>query len=242
MKNSVFIPLLYFSTLSSNAQKNNHRFGTVLCTYHMLDTNSGRFIVPAYMRDTKLWYKDSFLIAEKYSIYIESDNRGMERWKTVVDHVVFIDARTDDFYVYSSFSDTAQFIKKYSQPDTGRVEEGWTFFQKKKAFSYDNKQLLPDTTIEQIRYKRIMSSGYESDGNIRVKNIQIAYARYDSPNPFIRIDLLLSQELGYPIVRLDRIAENVQWIKVEYKYISDKLTSEELKIFDTWKKNIKLYK
>lgn len=244
MKKTAFILLLSFFTLSCNAQKDCSNCGTAIHASYMLTPETRKFIVPNNMRNNKLWYKDSFIISDNYTIYFESYNGGPEKWKTVVDRYTFIDTRTKEFYVYSSFSDTARFIKKYSQPDTGRVEEGWTYFQKNKLLSYDNKYVLPDTLINGNTYKRLMVFGYiqEDSTSPKVKVTQIIYARCNAPNPFLRVDMLLSQELGCPVVRFDHIAENVLWTKTEIEYISDKLTPEELKVFDAWERNIKLYK
>lgn len=212
--------------------------GVVLSTFRMYDQKKKEFVIPAYFRDRKMWYKDSCVIAENIIVNIEAERNGAEKWDASVRDYTFIDLRTKMFYVYSSFSDTATLINKYSQPDTGKIVGGWNFFDKKGAFLLSDKQPISDTIMQGIKYGRVIAEGISTSDSISVKSVEIAYLRCDLES-FFYIDLPVSIQARCPVVRFDRKVENGFWIKIEVEFLPDKLTKREIKVFNAWEINSK---
>ena len=235
-----FVVSVLFFFESCCIQKRNTNGGSVLQKRRLYDYSKKNFELPPYNKDRKLWYKDSLIIAELFRIDIEEDNNGHETWKAVIYGYTFIDLRTKSFYDYTTFSDTARIVDKYTQPDTGRVKGGWNFFDNRPVIYPENLETLPDTVIENISYKRVKSSRVFKTGQVDENVFQVGYFRYDKKNSFFFLDKPLSKQIGYPMVRVDHLTPSRQtWIMTEIEFLPDQLTKEEIKVFDAWQKNAK---
>lgn len=206
----------------------------------VLDKNINKFISPNYTKDRKFWSLDSMIIAEGQLINIKEDEVGKESWSVEVNKYTFIDLRSRSFYEYTTFTDTAKIIDKFSQPDTGRVKGGWGFFSTQSAIQLENMTIVPDTIIKNIVYKRVKSFRMIQGASGTQKELQFGYFRCDKKNSIYKLDNPLSKKMGCPVVRIEKFYPELKsGIAYEIEFLPDKLTPEKVKIFATWKKNAK---
>lgn len=240
---TVFLLIIF---LSCKSQKTSTSNGLVLYKTRYLDQNTKKFVSGAFEKDRKVWFKDSLIIGEGSHVNIKNDEFGNLSWENFVGEYTFIDLRTKSFYEYATFSDTAQSIDKYMQPDTGRNKRGWNFFSKASIFSLENLEKISDTTINGIIYKRIKSFKIVEIQNPEEQKllgkqqmiIQVGYLRCDLKNSVFSLDKPLHEKFGCPIVRFDQISpSNNSWIITEREFLPNKLTPEELKVFEAWERN-----
>jgi len=103
----------------------------------------------------RIWYKDSLSIQEVKMLRIKTDTANKQTTEQVVTHYIFIDPRTQSFYYYSIFSDTAKPILQYTGLDSFTVHGGWNFYTERNIDYKGSPKPLTDTIINQINYKRV---------------------------------------------------------------------------------------
>jgi len=99
---------------------------------------------------------------------------------------------------------------------------------------------MDDTIIEKKIFKRIKL--INNSGNDTNK-ISIAYFDCKQKATMFVINKALTDIAGCPMVKY-YILPSIKWptaLAGELDFISDKLTEEELKIFDAWGNNVKKY-
>lgn len=189
--------------------------------------------------DLNIWFKNDFIIEEIKTTFINTDTLGITTKKVNTAYYLFMDRKTKSFYNYSSFNDTAKILDKYSQADTAEIRGlgGWSFYKDHDLNIAGTPEVIPDTVIDGITYKRVRF-------NIRAKDSLspvIGYMRCDKKGTMFQMDNNLSRKLGCPLVRTDFLAspENPIANSAEIVFLRDSLTKEEQKVFDAWKKNAK---
>ena len=246
--NIIIIIFVAINFVSYEAQKRCSNCGSFLLKHKILNKQTNTFITPAYDRDRKVWFKDSLVIGEGSHVDIEQDELGKETWKTYVGEYTFINLKTKSFYEYLTFSDTAKIIDRYIQPEIGRNKRGWNFFSTQSIFSIENLEIISDTIIDGVVYKRVMSSktvevkNPEEQKILGEKQLQtsIGYLRCDLKSSIYSIDRGVEKKMGCPVIRVDQISPtNNSWIITEIEFLPNKLTSNEIKVFDAWEKNAK---
>ena len=189
-------------------------------------------------RELKFLFKDSTIIAERDKLTMITNQATGERRESVsVIGYTFIDLRTKSFYMYENFSDTARIEKSYKQPVDGKPEGGWTFFMKPSP-KPSNSISLPDTTVDGTTYKRVKSYHPWDIGGKDTAYWKVQYFDCNNKTPF----LFVGQVEGAPEGCVMTISEsymlrNNLWLYDMIEVVSTRLTLEEEKVFDAWKKN-----
>ena len=217
-------------------QKNSE--GVIGFGQRIFNNETGQFVIPTYYKDyIKIWYKDSTVIEESEAVYSTKDITGKESICIEVDHYSYIDLRTKSFYDYPAFSADLMFNKKYTLPDsvTGKV---WNFYTYHKIWPPETISFLPDTIINSVLNKRIKSTVIDSTGSL--EEIDIGYIRCDKKNSIFHIDRGLDEKIGCPVTKIEFINPKTKRdYYAEIVFLADKLTPEELMVFDAWEKNAK---
>ena len=206
-----------------------------------IDRQTQKYKPVPYPGDRKYWSYDSTLIIEGQTVSIREINNNPPEISFSVDRYTFVDFRTKSFYVYLNFSDTAKIMDKYPQPDSGRPEGGWFFFTNQHYIPLANLTVVPDTTINDIVYKRVKS--VQVDPTVKEREVvrhYNAWARCDKKSALHRYDNPLSELIGCPVVKYEIYTpEFGSGFSMELEFLRDKLTPEEIKVFEAWRKNAK---
>ena len=243
MKNMQFrlliLGILVSFIISCNAQKSCNNCGMVISGLKFLDTISQQYVsAQIYWPDMRIWYKDSLAIEEITYLYISKDSLGREIRTLKTDHYTFVDLRSRSFYDYSTFSDTAKFVKKYTQPDSVTIFGGWNFYASRIIPVTEPPKDISDTIIEGINYQRVKFINRREG----VSNpVLIAYLRCDKKGTLFQIDKEFGDKKGCPIVRYEELPtdKNPFANAGEILFVADTLSQEELKVFAAWEKNAK---
>ncbi len=241
MKNIHLKVLVFILSLTSCKAQNNYKnAGVVIHKTRTYDALSDSFVLPKYIKDFKVWHKDSLIIEEANHLSIHTDPYKNETWEFILDKYIFIDLRTKSFYEYSSFSDTATLLRKYIQDDTVHIDGGWNFYAYTQLVPDYNPENLPDTIINNISYKRFKRSRKVSTEDGEKTSIFIGYLRCDKKSSIFQFDKAFSEKMGCPLVMFEsKIIPKTTWVKAQLEFASDKLTPEELKVFSAWEKYAK---
>lgn len=224
--------------MSCSSEKKNINSGIVSVKHQMFDTSTTPFLQPILTNDFRIWYKDSMAIEEVKLIRFITDTAGNESTETVVMHYAFIYPASKSFYYYKNFSDTAAIIKKYAGIDSFITDGGWNFYTKRNIEYTGFPDIINDTVINQVNYKRVKFNTQKEDNDY----VSIGYFRCDKKRVIFKFDSDYSEKLGCPLVRIDDLpVEKGNPTRSELSFISDTLTKEELKVFDAWERNAKKY-
>ena len=214
--------------------------GLMILIDRAYDVSTQTYSKEGVLTDMNIWYNGNLVVEEIRTIKESRDSNGYKR-ETPIAYYLFIDRKTKNFYHYSSFSDTARILDKYTLPDDSvmRGLGGWPFYKDLIIDSVRERQYLKDTVINGITYKRILFSVKE-DGKIFPT---VRYLRCDKTGTLFSFNNSLRDKLGCPIVRIDYLptTDNQRPNSSEIVFVRDKLSNEELKVFEAWKKNEKKY-
>jgi hypothetical protein len=193
-----------------------------------------------YNHDQQLLFKDSFFIEDRIAVETVTDMNGNESWKAYIQKYIFVDLPSRSLYDYNSFSDTAILLRAYTQADSA-FKEGYDYFGFKKSVFGEQTQILPDTLIDHITYKRLRSDTVykKQNGDKRIESY-IAYLRCDKSNSIMVAEKAQSKKIGCPVVRVDIIDYQSSYvISTRWDMVADTLTPQELKVFAAWEKYAK---
>jgi hypothetical protein len=219
--------------------------GVVAFITKFYNKDSGRYIrSEEYGPTVKLWYKDSIVIIQNMAISFATDTNNIETQKAYILNYIYINLPQKKFYRYTTFTDTAQIIDSYTQDKEDSILWGvsWKFYKWNEMPHTEPFAKLKDTIIDNREYKRMKIVDYTHSDSIN-KRISIAYFDCNRSGTIFQINKQLSEIVGCPMVKLYvQPSEKYQrTIGGELDFISDKLTTEELKIFDAWERNVKKY-
>jgi len=182
-----------------------------------------------------IWYNGSRSIQEVPHLNINTDSTGTST-NSYVKYYLFIDSEEHQFFYYGNFSDTSKAIMHFTKIIPFEKYGGWDLYSN-KLFKYNECKKLTDTVINGNRYSRYRLRKFNNDDI----NEFILYAiceRKDVPIKYLKS---FSEKIGCPIIRMDTyFADQLAGI-AQITYISDSLTSYELKVFEAWEKNFKKY-
>ncbi len=207
----------------------------VMNIYEPLD--SGQLKLSMNRKD-KVWYRDSLAIESVSKVHIISDKTGTRQDLQLL-YYRFSDLKKNWAYEYDSFSDTAKLLRKYSYNDTVQVINGWNFKFKRKWDYNGNPEILPDTTVDGVLYKRArLMRGPQTD-----PNIAICFFRCDKNFQIFVLDSFLSEMIGCPFVKgfISSPSKKEVSLSNEIVFLANEFTPAEQKVFDAWEKNIKKY-
>lgn len=210
--------------------------GIVQVKQRFWDSTSNSFYEDKYLKGLQAWYKDSTVILE--SLLINIDNQNKANTNVAVDHFIYIDLKTKSFYEYKSFSDTAKIIKQYTQPETVRVPDSWSFYMYQKMVYKGNRKALTDTLIGTVHYKRFsVSEIFKVETGDRHFSC-VAYLRCDKKKSVFHLDRAFDESSACPLTKIIYYNEVGTPLQAhELDYIRDTLSRNELKVFAAWKKN-----
>ncbi len=224
-----FSILLAYSCTTTKICKN---CGVVEYRLRDSDIRTGKAYPVLSMRDRKLWFYDSLVIAEGTRLYFECIN-GDCKTQTLVDKYFFINLRTCSFYEFSSLSDTARLLDKYKQPDSGRVKGGWNFFDNNPVLENKNISPLPDTIIDGHQVSRVIQIKKSDKGSQMV----IGYIDCKTKIPF-SWDLAYTQQTGCKVIKLEFITNGEPYsFSSEIKQVANDLDQKMIHVFEVWRKS-----
>jgi hypothetical protein len=145
-----------------------------------------------------------------------------------------LDPEKNVCYNYGCFSDTAAVLKRYSDVDSVVKNGGWNFYSTRK-FEYNASNNLSDTVINHTDYGRIRLDKKVNGTSAYL----IVYFRCDKKRTLVKVFKPLSDSIGCPIVRDDSFIRDKLFMSRELEFRSDKLSQNELKVFEAWEKNAK---
>lgn len=242
MCRSLILLYSFFGSLiiSCVSQKPFRQKGFIQLRFRDYDTIERKYINHAFMPDVNIWYKGNLAVEEIKTIK-DTDSLGVFTREILVAYYLFMDRGSKSFYNYSSFTDTATILDKYTQSDTAvlRGRGGWAFYKNHDMGIVGSMQSLPDTTINSFVHKRYQVI-LKASGNLRPS---VFYLRCDKKGTVFQFDKVLSEKLGCPIIRIDFLPSprNPTPVSSEIVFLRDSLSKEELKVIRAWEKNLKKY-
>lgn len=215
--------------------QNELKSGRLINNFQFFDTATGQ---PGISMRTSIWYKDSLAIEEIIVTKINTDTNHKTTIDCEVMHYVFIDLKTGFFYQYAHFSDTAKLMSSYrSLKDAKSPQWLWDFRYNKRAKPIKPLQVLPDTVIAGIVYQRQKWINDIGKGPYAT----IKYLRCDLKGLLITLQKEVGDDSPCPVVISHN--QNKKGTRPEngahLEFISDKLSEEELSVFDAWEKYAK---
>lgn len=179
----------------------------------------------------KILYIDNRSIQQIPQLNIIEDSSGKKTYTKIL-YYSYLNPDKNVCYNYRNLSDTARILKYYTDIDSVDIDGGWNFYSNKNL-QYDSSTNLNDTVINGINYNRI-----RLDKKINGNSIYFhVYLRCDKKGTLIKFFKPLSDQIGCPVVRIDTYQRNRLTTSGEIQFLSDKLSQEELKVFDAWEKN-----
>ena len=200
-------------------------------------------------RKNKIWFKDSAVI---YEFRVEMNAYGsLAEGRIVksgypVSSYFYLDLRTMMCQQYDNFSDTATAMYHIALKKQDAVPF-WRFYHSGNA-PLDNPveiAALPDTTINNILYKRIKIP-YKK--NPRESSYSIYYLQCNAPKNIFHMSPGLEKlypgckayrsEFVYVEKPVTKVGKQIPWV-FEYKIIRNTLSKTEENIFEKWGQNAK---
>lgn len=226
MKSIYYLVLILFSGGCSNGQNQ----GSIIVHAYFWGADSSEIKGPSVINN-KIWFKGNQSIQEVPVILFGGESSGKNPFFKIK-HYSYLDPDANAGRNYYAFSDTAKVFKQYSNIDSVIIGGGWNFYSNQN-FQYDSSTNLSDTVINKISYGRIRLDKKINDNSI----FFVLYHRCDKKETLIRLFKPLSDSIGCPIVRDDTYIKNKLFMTREIEFVSDKLTRDELEVFEAWKKN-----
>ena len=188
--------------------------------------------ISTFSTNTRIWYMDSMAVEEIRQPRFFSDSNGTVRGEDSIGYL-FIDFRKKMFYSYSNFSDTSRPVQAFHQADSIVIINGSMFYYNKRL-ELQNYQVLPDTTIDAINYKRVK---FKPLWDYSVF-YGIGYLRCDMYDSMFSLEKFYSDSMGCTMTKVEIIttANDKKINSEEISTLRHYLTKSEKKIFNTWKK------
>ena len=195
--------------------------------------SEGSTTIPHFELSRKIWFKNNSSIQEVPLLLFTEDSSG-QKTSFKIKHYSYLDPDKNVCYNYLNISDTAKVIKYYSDIDSVVANGGWNFYSNQK-FEYDSLTNLSDSVVDNIHYGRIRLDKVVNGNNVYF----ILYFRCDKKGTLVKVFKPLSDSIGCPIVRDDTFIKNRLFMTEALEFAFDKLSPEELKIFEAWERNAK---
>lgn len=104
--------------------------------------------------DRFYYIKDSIVVAVVQEIHYRTEHQNPTVFSYPIIMYTLIDTRTQRFYDFSSFSDTAILMESYGTDSTGQAKGGWYMFMNAPKDYSGNVVALSDTLVNGSRLKR----------------------------------------------------------------------------------------
>ena len=232
---AIIILSQFLSCASTGQPHEPGSHGRVFLTTHFYDAQGN----PTYTDVLKIWYRDSMVVQEINNI-ATTTAAGVTRTEYILILYRHIDLRNKVLYDYKSFSDTAAIIHKAILPDTMMQDYGWSFYSDKLLRIRGIPELLSDTVVSDIKYKRVKFSFTRQDPK---KKFIIGYLRCDGKGNLFSLEKSYSRQINCTMVKFFDfiVGQEKFYASREVDFISDTLTAEESNVFDAWQQNTRQY-
>jgi hypothetical protein len=192
---------------------------------------------PIYTDILRTWYKDSTVIEEvNRKNTVTASGKTTENYELILYR--YIDLKSKTLYDYKSFTDTAKIINKAALPDSMMNDYGWSFYSDKIIQIQGQLEILSDTAIKDITYKRIKYSLLPGDAK---KNFDIGYLKCDGKQSMFSLEKHYSPKINCTMLKSFSFhyGKATPYASLEVNFVSDTLSKEELKVFEAWESNAK---
>ncbi len=235
MKLLISINICCWLLFSCSSQGQQHiNAGVVKSNFELFSTAA----TPPFVSSFLIWYRDSTAIMEIKTVSFDTKYGQATVRKDTIMHYLYMDLRTMSFYQYGTFTDTAQLQKSYWQPDSLYIDGGWNFYYDKNIVMIDKPELLHDTTINNIDYKRIKFVSLE---NQKLGAYSIGYLRCDIGRSIFSNEKIYSDSINCCLMKTEHFQNktNIKGAMQGIEFLRDSLNTEEIKVFDTWEQYAK---
>lgn len=192
-----------------------------------------------FLGPMKIWYFDSVAIEELVTIKSVTDTLKNTTVSIIPEAYRYIDLKSNSWYLYKTFDDTARILKRGTLPDTVFVDGGWTFYVNNLPMK-GKPEVLPDTMIGAIKYRRIKFSPVKRGPASYI----IGYLRCDNnKGKLFSLEKDFSTSMNCTMTRYFEFREGAlrPFASSELEFLSDTLSAKELKVFAAWEKNQRDY-
>lgn len=173
------------------------------------------------------------LIVERHGLTIESD-KGSEKWRRDVIGYIFADFRTQTYYWYRHFSNTARIIKATRECDTKKGGSGWCLFNSEPR-QPDKSIPLTDTVLDGIKCHRQLGY-FLNNGDTGLIETMYYVSEAERPLPYYGKTVVNGKRFSF--IRLDNFSVASKLRDYSTMEITSRnLTKKELKVFAAWKRN-----
>jgi hypothetical protein len=201
--------------------------GKVRLDYYSVNPNNPN---ETFKISTAVWYNGNKSIQEVPHIITKTDSTGTKT-KVDVKYYLFINSLSHEYFYYRNFSDTSKLAKHFKGGDPIEKYGGWDLYSTKK-FDYDSSKKLVDTVIDGTNYSRYRFCKIRNGKTIDF----ILYATCEIKDLPVQYFKPFRKEISCPIIRQDTYFEGRLTGINRLQYVSDTLTSEEKKVFQSWQK------
>lgn len=213
--------------------------GLVTMVAKDFDTSTCKLKKSTRIPEFKIWYLENCIIEEIKRTHHHTDSNGNYTMKVEIVHYTYVDLKNNYLYDYGSFSDTSSIIRKYSIKDRQYIH-GWHFFNYQGGRITRPIKVLGDTLINSIPYNYYELFITNSDTGTYESKI-IAFTRCDKKGAVIEFAKSIDTSFPCPLTRMDYVPQDAAGLPLsfEIEFVREKLTSEELKVFQAWERNAK---
>lgn len=229
--------LLSFLLISCNSKEQNIKAGVVQenTIFYKEDGTTG------WTFHDEIMYRDSVVIMVIRGADFTTDSKNVITAKYPLRFYKFIDLRRKVMYYYRTLSDTATIVYKSPMYDSLMLDDGWTFYSWKYPKILGSPALLPDTVIDNVKYKRERMHFIHSD---TAKKFKVGYFRCDVKDLMFSLEKEYSQSKGCVLVKfMEYIKKDTPLLFAsrEVEFLRDSLSQEENRIFTCWENNVNKY-
>lgn len=239
-----FSALLFLTRCTVAKMANSNKEGVVLITTTFYNTLREPFDSSS---NSKLllrkWFKDGFLIEEVRVWQINKDLQGHTTNQFALKGFVFKDIKRGRAYEFLHFSDSAKPVLSFDIKDSVKLVGG-TIYRPASTQPFFSTKLpysLPDTVINQIRFKRLGQTVLLDEMNTCT---DVYYLRSDLGDFFLNL-FNINNEINnaspwkaVKVIRKPSLESEKLVIAYEISEISSQLSSEENRVFEAWKKKV----
>lgn len=198
-------------------------------------TNKRYYSNEAMFPNTRIWFKDSLIIESLKFINNSRKNDASQNVEIKSLCFVFFDVKTNKKNIYQHLSDTASV---YVVPNYDNSKMGTNIWSGGDSTLNSSPIVMPDTLVNGFTYKRLQFQW----GQPGKKETWIAYARCTKNPGVINLSKWASAKLGCPVCVLQKPAtkdDPVGYMN-EVEVLSEELSPEDIKMFNTWEKRANL--
>lgn len=219
--------------------------GVILMDYYMKYEDATDFFEDRYPTTSRILFSDSLVIFELKGLEIHEDPYGNTTTKRLSLGYIYHDFKSQAYYTYRTFSDTALLQSAFTQPDTAFLTGTWNFKRGNQPSLTEYLELseFKDTLVQADK------SSFMNEGRFKVaygkhkdfdldSRLSYIFLQKDSIPLHFTYEQALSKKYGLPLTRYDwpTIGLNGKKLYMSQRIFLERayLTSEEIKVFKAW--------